>query len=229
MSPRGFGGRPRLRARNPAQPRPALGIGARLELRYIRGMADAAPRLGALWERLCALPSNLVGEIVGGELFASPRRAGPHSRVTSKLGGRLDGPFDAGEGGPGGWIILDEPELHLGDAVLVPDLAGWRRERLPHVPEELVAFELAPDWICETLSPGTGTLDRVRKMPVYAREGVPFAWLLEPIQRTLEVFQLQEQQWRTVGTWEGNVKVRAVPFDAIELDLTSLWADIRRR
>ena len=192
-------------------------------------MADAAKRLGTLWEELCALPSDKVGEIVDGELFASPRPAGPHSRVASKLGGRLDGPFDAGEGGPGGWIILDEPELHLGDAVLVPDLAGWRRERMPHVAEDVVAFEIAPDWICEVLSPGTGTLDRVRKMPAYAREGVAFAWLLEPIQRTLEVFQLQNQQWKTVGTWEGNVRVRAVPFDAVELDLHSLWADIRRR
>lgn len=95
--------------------------------------------------------------------------------------------------------------------------------------EDLVAFELAPDWGCETVSPATGTLDRVRKMPVYAREGVQFASLLEPIRRTLEVFELHGQQWRTVGTWEGNVKVRAVHFDAIELDLSSLWADIRRR
>ncbi len=100
---------------------------------------------------------------------------------------------------------------------------------MPHVPEDLVAFELSPDWICETLSPATGTLDRVRKMPVYAREGVQFAWLIEPIQRTLEVFELQGQQRRTVANWEGNVKVRAVPFDAVELDLSSLWADIRRR
>jgi len=192
-------------------------------------MAKAAQRLGTLWDQLCALPPNQIGEIVDGELVASPRPAGPHSRVASKLGGRLDGPFDAGEGGPGGWIILDEPELHLGDAVLVPDLVGWRRERMPHVPEELTAFELAPDWICEVVSPSTGTLDRVRKLPVCAREGVPFAWLLEPIQRTLEVFQLLGRQWHTVGTWEGDVKVRAVPFDAIELDLSSLWADIRRQ
>ena len=192
-------------------------------------MARTAHRPGTLWEQLCALPPNQVGEIVDSEVFASPRPAGPHSRVASKLGGQLDGPFDAGEGGPGGWIILDEPELHLGDAVLVPDLAGWRRERLPHVPEELSAFELAPDWICEVLSPSTSTLDRVRKMPVYAREGVPFAWLLEPIQRTLEVFELHDKQWRTVATWEGDAKVRALPFDAIELDLSRLRADIRRR
>lgn len=192
-------------------------------------MAGVAHKLGTLWEQLCALPPSQVGEIVDGELFASPRPSGPHSRVASKLGARLDGPFDSGEGGPGGWIILDEPELHLGDSVLVPDLAGWRRERLPHVPEDAAAFELAPDWICEVLSPSTGTLDRVRKLPAYAREGVRFAWLLEPLQRTLEVFQLQGQAWRTVCSWEGNVRVRAVPFDVVELDLSALWADIRRR
>jgi Uma2 family endonuclease len=192
-------------------------------------MTSAAPLSSTLWEQLCALSPNQVGEIVDGELFASPRPAGPHARVTSKLGGKLDGPFDAGEGGPGGWIILHEPELHLGDAVLVPDLAGWRRERMPYVAEDVVAFELAPDWVCEVLSPATGTLDRVRKLPTYAREGVQFAWLLEPIQRTLEVFQLQGAHWKTVGTWEGNARVRAVPFDAIELDLSGLWADIRRR
>ena len=186
-------------------------------------------RRRATYEDLLRVPEHLVAEIVDGELFASPRPAGPHARVTSKLGGTLVGPFDGGVGGPGGWIILDEPELHLGDAVLVPDLAGWRRERLPYVPEDLLAFELAPDWICEVLSPSTGTLDRVRKMPVYAREGVPFAWLIEPIQRTLEAFQLQGAAWQTVGTWEGDARVRAMPFDAIELDLGSLWADIRRR
>jgi Uma2 family endonuclease len=192
-------------------------------------MADAAQQLGTLWERLCRLPSHQVGEIVGGELYASPRPAGPHTRVASKLGGKLDGPFDVGQGGPGGWIILNEPELHLGDAVLVSDLAGWRRERMAYVAEELDAFEIAPDWIGEVLSPSTSTLDRVRKLPVYAREGVSFAWLLEPIQRTLEVFQLQGGQWPTVGSWEGDSKARAVPFDAIELDLSQLWADIRRR
>jgi Uma2 family endonuclease len=192
-------------------------------------MADAAQQLGSLWERLCALPSNAVGEIVAGELYASPRPAAAHSRAASRLGGQLDGPFDRGAGGPGGWIILDEPELHLGSDVLVPDLAGWRRERLPFLGEETTAFELSPDWICEVLSPSTSSLDRVRKMPVYAREGVHFAWLLDPIQRTLEVFELQAQRWQAIGSWEGDVLVRAVPFDAVELDLSSLWADIRRR
>lgn len=192
-------------------------------------MADPAHALGSLWDELCALPEHKVGEIVGGELYASPRPAGPHSRVATKVGSRLDGPFDVGDGGPGGWILLFEPELHLGGDVLVPDVAGWRRERMPHVGEEVVAFELAPDWICEVLSQSTSALDRVRKMPAYARERVQFAWLIEPIQRTLEVFELQGAHWKLVGTGEGDAKVRAVPFDAIELDLSSLWADIRKR
>jgi Uma2 family endonuclease len=195
---------------------------------YHEGMVDPALRLDTLWEQLCALPENQIGEIVGGELHASPRPAGPHSRVASGLGVELGGPFDRGRGGPGGWIILDEPELHLGGDVLVPDLAGWRRERMPFVDEAAAAFELAPDWICEVLSPATGALDRVRKMPAYAREGVRFAWLVEPIQRTLEVFELTGDRWAAAGTYEGSAKVRAVPFDAIELELGVLWADIRR-
>jgi Uma2 family endonuclease len=188
-----------------------------------------AQRLASLWEQLCALPPHQVGEIVAGELYASPRPAGPHSRVASGLGIELGGPFDRGRGGPGGWIILDEPELHLGGDVLVPDLAGWRRERMPFVDEDAAAFELSPDWICEVLSPSTGKLDRIRKMPAYAREKVRFAWLLEPIERTLEVFELANERWAAAGTYEGDAKVRAVPFDAIELDLGILWADIRRR
>ncbi len=191
-------------------------------------MADAARRPENLYEQLCALPSNKVGEIVAGELYASPRPAGPHARVASRLGGKLGGPFDEGNGGPGGWILLYEPELHLHGEVLVPDVAGWRRERMPFV-EDTAAFELASDWVCEVLSPSTSTLDRTRKLPVYAREGVGHAWLLEPLQRTLEVFRRQGDQWVTVGSWEGDVSVRAEPFDGIELELGALWADIRRR
>jgi Uma2 family endonuclease len=196
--------------------------------KYNSGMANAAARPRMLYDALCELPPNKVGEIVDGELYTSPRPAAPHTRVASQLGGELSGPFDRGRGGPGGWIILDEPELQLHGQVLVPDLAGWRRTRMPFVPDA-PAFELAPDWVCEVLSPSTSTLDRTRKLPVYAREGVEYAWLLEPLQRTLEVFKLQGQQWITVGTWDGDAKVRAEPFDAIELALADLWADIGPR
>lgn len=185
--------------------------------------------MATLWEQLCALPSNQVGEIVGGELHASPRPTPVQARVTSKLIAKLDGPFDSGVSGPGGWIQLREPELHLGGDVLVPDIAGWRRERMPFVPEELVAFELAPDWICEVLSGSSGGLDRGRKLPAYARERVRFAWVIEPVRRVLEVFELCGGEWLTVGAWEGAGKVRAVPFEAVELDLSGVWADIGQR
>jgi Uma2 family endonuclease len=180
-------------------------------------------RKRATYADLVALPENLVGEIVDGELHASPRPALKHARASSLLGADLTEPFDRGRGGPGGWIILDEPELHLGDDVLVPDLAGWRRTRLPELPDA-AAIEIAPDWVCEVLSPSTERFDRIRKMRVYARERVPFVWLLNPTLKTLEVYVLDEANRLAVAeTFEGDEKVRAQPFDAIELDLASLW------
>jgi Uma2 family endonuclease len=117
---------------------------------------------------------------------------------------------------------MDEPELHLGRDVLVPDLAGWKRSRLPMVPREAF-FSLAPDWVCEVLSPSTAALDRVRKKPVYAREGVEYVWFVDPVGRTLESFHLQEGRWVELGSWSGSDLVRAAPFDAIELELQALW------
>ena len=168
------------------------------------------------------MPDHLIAEIVDGELYATPRPAPRHADASSALGGVLHGPFDRGRGGPGGWRILDEPELHLGRDVLVPDLAGWRRERLPALPEEAY-FSVAPDWICEVLSPSTAALDRVKKLRVYAREGVPFAWLIDPMAQTLEVLRLETARWVIVSTCAGSDVIRLPPFDAIELDLTLLW------
>jgi len=126
-------------------------------------------RRPATYADLQALPEHVVGELISGELHISPRPAAPHTVAASRLGGGLSGPFDEGRGGPGGWIILDEPELHFGEDVLVPDLAGWRRERMPR-PPRAAAFTLAPDWVCEVLSPSTAALDRGIKLPVYGRE-----------------------------------------------------------
>jgi len=136
----------------------------------------------------------------------------------------LRGPFDRGRGGPGGWRILDEPELHLASDVVVPDLAGWRRERLPRLPDEAY-FSLAPDWICEVVSPSTAAMDRVKKLAIYARERVSHAWLVDPIACTLEVLRLEEGRWTILSTWSGLDTVRADPFDAIDLDLSLLWED----
>jgi len=169
-----------------------------------------------------ALPEHLVGEIVDGELVVSPRPALRHARSASRLGMDLGGPFDHGRDGPGGWIILFEPELHLDSHVLVPDLAGWRRERMPELPDT-AATSLPPDWVGEVLSPSTEAEDRAGKRPIYARFGVAFLWLLDPILETLEVFRLQGSGWLLLDTYRGQKKVRAEPFDAVELDLGSLW------
>jgi Uma2 family endonuclease len=178
----------------------------------------------ATYEDLCQVPDHLVAEILAGELHVSPRPASLHAQASSVLGVSVGGPFVLGSSGPGGWWILDEPELHLGEDVLVPDLAGWRRERMPRVPK-VAGFRLAPDWVCEVLSPGTAMRDRAIKMPIYAREGVGHVWLLDPDARTLEVFRRMEGGWMLVAVHARAAKVRAEPFDAVELDLAPLWAE----
>ncbi|WP_224247793.1 Uma2 family endonuclease [Hyalangium gracile] len=181
-------------------------------------------RKPATYEDLCALPENLVGEIIDGELYTSPRPASRHAKVSSVLGMDLGGPFQRGRGGPGGWWILDEPELHFGNDVLVPDLAGWKVERMPRIPDAPF-IELAPNWICEVLSPSTAKLDLVRKLPRYARASVEHAWVIDPIHRTLEVFRQEHERWVLVAAFVGDDKVRAEPFDAVELELGALWLE----
>jgi Uma2 family endonuclease len=178
----------------------------------------------ATYEDLVALPDNLVAEIVDGELHASPRPAPRHAVAYARTTGLLGSAFDSGRGGPGGWWILAEPELHLGPDVLVPDLAGWRRTRMPHVPETAY-FPLAPDWVCEILSPSTASLDRAKKLGIYAREGIGHAWLMDPIARTLEVLRLESGRWIILETRAGTDTVRAEPFDAIEFSLGEFWVE----
>ncbi|WP_257458341.1 Uma2 family endonuclease [Archangium lipolyticum] len=186
-------------------------------------MSDEPPRREATYADLEELPPNCVGEIIEGELHVSPRPMPRHARATFRLGRELD-PFDrdAGEEGPGGWVLLYEPELHLGRAVLVPDLAGWRRERMPELPEE-AAITLAPDWVCEVLSPSTAVLDRGQKQRSYAREGVQHLWLVDPAERSLEVYRLESGHWRPLTTQRGEVTVHAEPFEARALELGRLW------
>jgi len=175
----------------------------------------------ATYEDLLQVQDNLVAEIIDGELYASPRPASRHARAASVLGGRIISNFDSGDG-PGGWWILDEPELHLGPDVLVPDIAGWRRERMPILPDT-PAFTLAPDWVCEVVSPSSRRLDRIKKLPLYAREGVAWAWIVDPLDRTLEVFRLVAGRWTLVGTYSEDEVARIEPFEAIELPLATLW------
>jgi hypothetical protein len=178
----------------------------------------------ARYEELIALPENQVGEIVGGVLYASPRPAVPHAVAGSSLGGTLIPPFHFGDGGPGGWWILDEPELHFGEDVLVPDLAGWRRERMPGPPASAF-IELPPDWLSEVLSPSTARLDRTKKLPVYARAGVSHVWLIDPLAKTLEVLRLESGRWMVEGLFGGNDVVRAAPFEVAAVKLSRLWGE----
>jgi Uma2 family endonuclease len=186
----------------------------------------STPRRRATYDDLVKVPEPLVAELVDGELFTSPRPAFPHALVTSTLGMALASLHGLpGPGRPGGWWILDEPELHFGDDVLVPDAAGWRHERMPRVPGDVVACTLPPDWACEVISPTTGYLDRSRKMPIYARAGVPYLWLIDPSPRTLEVYRLEQGRWIVAATHGGSVTVRAEPFEEIEIDLRRLWGE----
>ena len=179
----------------------------------------------SLYEQLEALPEGLTGQILDGQLYAQPRPSLPHGFTASSLGYELIGPFQRGRGGPGGWWFIVEPELHLirDTEVDVPDLAGWRRERMPTLPQGLRATVI-PDWVCEVLSPSTAGIDREIKMPIYARFGVAYAWLLDPIARTLEAYALEEGAWREIGRFTGAALVSVAPFEAVSLNLEDLWA-----
>jgi Uma2 family endonuclease len=176
----------------------------------------------ATYEDLVRVPDNMVAELIEGELYASPRPAGPHTNAASALGFFIGPPFQFGNGGPGGWWIYNEPELHFGRNVLVPDLAGWRRERMPQFPQDHV-FDVVPDWVCEVISPSSGRLDRLKKMPIYARENVGYAWIVNPDLQTLEVFRGEGDGWHLVATHGETEVVRVPPFEEIEINLAFLW------
>src|SRR5438034_7662646 len=178
----------------------------------------------ATYDDVLQVPPHRVAEIVDGDLHVSPRPASRHALAASVLGSALGPPFHHGRGGPGGWWILFEPELHFGENVLVPDLGGWRRERMPAMPDTAF-FSLAPDWVCEVLSPSTERIDRSRKLRIYAETGVAHAWLVNPTERTLEVLRLRDRAWTIVAVCTDSDTDRFEPFDAIELPLDRLWID----
>jgi Uma2 family endonuclease len=193
---------------------------------YAGAMVDPARRR-ATYQDVVAAPDHKVAEIIDGVLHLSPRPSKPHAAAASALGEELGPPFKRGRGGPGGWIILDEPELHLGASIVVPDLGGWRRARLPVLTTDEPYFTLAPDWICEVLSPSTAKLDRAEKLPIYALAEVHHAWLVDPLLRTLEVLRWENGRWVLLGTYRDDGRVRAEPFEAFELELEVLWADVQ--
>ena len=176
----------------------------------------------ATYQDVLDAPAHLVAEIINGTLHTHPRPASRHALATSRLTIELGGPFDRGRGGPGGWWIIDEPELHLDEEIMVPDLAGWRRERMPDYPDTAY-FTLAPDWVCEVLSPSTRKLDLHEKRPLYALAGVGHLWLVDPTDRTLEAFELREGEWVLIATAKDDEPVSIRPFDAITFSLADLW------
>jgi Uma2 family endonuclease len=183
------------------------------------------PKRRATYEDLMEVPDTKVAEIIDGELIVSPRPASPHAHAATMIGVDIAGPFHRRPGdpaGPGGWWILLEPELHFSGDVLVPDWAGWRRERMPVFPNT-PAFTQAPDWVCEVISPSTGRIDRSRKMRIYAREGVAHLWLVDAIARTLEIYRLEHGRWCVAATHADDAVVRAEPFAAVELALGRWW------
>ncbi|MCC7385668.1 MAG: Uma2 family endonuclease [Deltaproteobacteria bacterium] len=185
----------------------------------------AVPKRRATHQDIVDLPEGVIGEIIDGELHTQPRPAIPHAGVSTKLSALLTGPFDFGRNGPGGWLILFEPEVHVGPDpdVLVPDLAGWRRERMSELPRTAV-ITIAPDWVCEILSPGTAKTDRSKKLTVYARERVGHVWLIDPELKTLEVYRWSEDGWVLRGLYTDSGRARAEPFEAIELELDLLFS-----
>ncbi len=189
-------------------------------------MSEARSTRGATYEDLCKVPETMVAELVEGELWTNARPSPRHANASSILGGFLIPSYGRRGGGPDAWVILDEPELHLGQDVPVPDIAAWRRERLPVLPET-VGIEVPPDWVCEVVSPSTTRLDRVRKMPVYAREGGRHIWLVDPLARTLEVFALDGGRWVLLRTAGNDELVRAEPFAEVEIDLLAVWDEKR--
>ena len=187
-----------------------------------RALRRRIPARKATYRDVLEAPPHMVAEIVKGALHTQPRPASRHALAGSSLGDELVSPFQKGRGGPGGWWIVYEPELHFGEDILVPDFAGWRRERMPDYPDTPY-FTLAPDWVCEILSPSTRTFDMEEKRPIYAREGVGHLWFVDPAARTLEAFALQDGAWTPAGSAREDEPVAFPPFQAVTFPLDALW------
>ena len=184
----------------------------------------SAAKRPATYQDVLDAPPNMVAEIIRGALHLQPRPASPHAFAGSALGMKIGGPFQFDSDGPGGWWILDKPELHLGEEIVVPDLAGWRRERMPRFPR-VPYFTQVPDWVCEVLSPSTRNRDRIDKRDIYGEHGAMWMWLVDPDDRTIEAFEHRPDGWLLLRMLDGDAEVRLPPFDAVGFPLTALWPD----
>jgi Uma2 family endonuclease len=187
-------------------------------------MNEPLVRRPATYQDVLDAPENMVAELVRGSLHLHPRPASLHALAKTALGTRLLSPFQKERGGPGGWWVILEPELHLGEDVLVPDLAGWRRERMPEFPDA-PWFGLAPDWVCEVPSPATRRLDLTAKRDIYGAAGIGHLWFVDPVARTLEAFERREEAWTLIAALKDDDEVQVAPFDAVAFSLAALWPD----
>ena len=184
-------------------------------------MADPAQKI-ATYSDIEALPEGVRGEIMHGTLYTHPRPNNRHSVVATALGGELLTPFQKGRGGPGGWVFMFEQEVMFGENLLVPDICGWRRERLASF-ATTNWVTVRPDWVCEATSPSTAMRDRHFKRDIYARAGVPHYWIIDPQLRILEVFELTGKNWTLFGTFSGGNDVVAPPFESYSFPMDVLW------
>lgn len=180
-------------------------------------------RQSATYQDVLNAPDHLIAEIIDGDLSLQPRPGPKHAAVASNVTADVL-TFGRGRGGGGalGWRILAEPELHLGPEIVVPDVAGWHRARMPALPPEAY-ITLAPDWVCEVISPRTARVDRTTKKRIYARSRVEWLWLVDPAAHTLEVLHLAGEFWQEVQLFSGNERVEALPFESLLLDLELWW------
>ena len=189
----------------------------------VREQVVAAPQLQkATYQDVLDAPPHMVAEVLAGTLHTHSRPASLHGFASSGIGAKISPPFGYGDGGPGGWWIIFELELHLGDDIVVPDVAGWRRGTMPEYPR-VPYFTIPPDWVCEVLSPSTRRIDQNEKRTIYAREGISHLWFVDPDARTLEVFELGGGRGTLLATLADDAAVSLPPFDAITFPLDALW------
>lgn len=193
-----------------------------------RAMLAAAgiPEPPGGWEQFEGWPEEPSTEAAAPPSVPEPQMSLSRVLATSILGGLLVGPFQLGLGGPGGWLILDKPEIHFDEDVLIPDLAAWSAGRAPRPTEELYTT-IIPDWVCEIDTACTEGRSFSQRMNAYARAGVRFMWLLDSDLKNIDLLTLNSQsQWALNGAYSismGHRRIRGAPFDSIEIDIATLF------
>ena len=207
----------------PAAPAPRMAPGSTTGRRRSAPRSGPVGCAGSTLADLDALPTGIIGEIINGVLYTRTKPRARHQRTTRLIGGRIGDPFDDGIGGPGGWWIVTEPGIELPNTPEIsPDVAGWRRERMPELPAD-ESIRVVPDWVCEILSKTTRRHDQLVKMPYYAKVGVAYAWVVDLESRVLTVHRLESAEWRIIGTYSEETEARIAPFDAIPFNVAGWW------